>query len=122
MTNHSEILSFLRRHERARQDKLDVRFCKARRDFERIVQFIISDHQPKRIWQWGSLLDRRKFTEISDLDIAIEGLASAQEIFEITAQAEEMTALPLDIVEMEKIAPEYRALIQRKGRLVHGSA
>ena len=85
-----------------------------------VVKYIISEHRPKRIWQWGSLLDRRKFTEISDLDIAVEGLESAQEVFEIAARAEDLTDLPLDIIEMEKIAPEYRQLIEKKGRLVYG--
>jgi len=42
-------------------------------------------------------------------------------LFEIVARAEELTDFPLDIVEMEKIAPEFRDLIKRKGRLVYGS-
>ncbi len=120
MTDHRETLDFLKQREQARQDTLDLRFREAWRDFERIVKYIISEHRPKRIWQWGSLLDRRKFTEISDLDIAVEGLESAQEVFEIAARAEDLTDLPLDIIEMEKIAPEYRQLIEKKGRLVYG--
>lgn len=121
MKDHSKTLDFLSRRERVRQERLDARFRAAWRDFDRIVSYIVAEHRPKGIWQWGSLLDRRKFSDISDLDIAIEGLGSASELFQIVARAEELTDFPLDIVELEKIAPEFRELIKRKGRLVYGS-
>ena len=121
MKDHSKTLDFLRRRERVRQERLDARFRDASRDFDRIVSYIVAKHRPKRIWQWISLLERRKFSDVSDLDIAIEGLGSAAELFEIVARAEELTDFPLDIVEMEKIAPEFRDLIKRKGRLVYRS-
>ena len=35
---------------------------------------IVERFAPSRVWQWGSLLDRYSFSEISDIDIAIEGL------------------------------------------------
>jgi predicted nucleotidyltransferase len=120
-TDHRDTLEFLQRRERIRQEALDRRFRKAWRDFDRIVSYIISQHRPKRVWQWGSLLDRKRFSEISDLDIAIEGLDSASEFFEIVGQAEQISDIPVDIVELEKVAPEYRELIKRKGRLVYGS-
>ena len=100
---------------------MDDRFRQAWREFDEIVSYIVSKHRPQRIWQWGSLLDRKRFSEVSDLDIAIEGLSSASQLFEILAYAEKVTDLPLDIIEMEKTAPEYRELIKRKGRLVHGT-
>jgi len=121
MKDHSKTLDFLSRRERVRQERLDARFRAAWSDFDRIVSYIVAEHRPKGIWQWGSLLDRRKFSDISDLDIAIEGLGSASELFQIVARAEELTDFPLDIVELEKIAPEFRELIKRKGRLVYGS-
>ena len=121
MKDHSKTLDFLSRRERVRQERLDARFRAAWRDFDRIVSYIAAEHRPKGIWQWGSLLDRRKFSDISDLDIAIEGLGSASELFQIVARAEELTDFPLDIVELEKIAPEFRELVKRKGRLVYGS-
>jgi len=121
MKDHSKTLDFLSRRERVRQERLDARFRAAWKDFDRIVSYIVAEHHPKGIWQWGSLLDRRKFSDISDLDIAIEGLGSASELFQIVARAEELTDFPLDIVELEKIAPEFRELVKRKGRLVYGS-
>lgn len=122
MTDHSKTVDFLKRREWARQERMDARFQEAWRDFESIVSYIVAEHSPKRVWQWGSLLDRKRFSDNSDLVIAIEGLESATELFQIVARAEELTDFPIDIVEMEKIAPEYRALIMRKGRLVRGSS
>jgi len=118
---HHETLRFLRRRDLARQKALDRRFRDAWRDFDRIVSRIAADYHPRRIWQWGSLLDRRRFSEVSDLDIAVEGLASAAELFAIVAQAEEISDFPIDIIELERTPPEYRALIKRTGRLVYGS-
>jgi predicted nucleotidyltransferase len=116
-----DTLEFLRRRERARQKALDRRFRQAWRDFDRIVAYIISEHQPRSVWQWGSLLDRKRFNESSDLDIAVQGLRSAHELFEIVARAERFSDFPVDIVELEKIEPEYGELIRRKGKLVYGS-
>jgi len=121
-SDHIETLRFLERREQEKQRALDERFSRAWQDFDRIITYIVSHHHPRRIWQWGSLLDRKRFGELSDLDIAIEGLGSASELFEILAHAEEISDFPIDIIELEKTAPEYRQLIKRKGRLVHGSA
>ncbi len=121
MIDHRETIDFLKRRERSRQDALDTRFRDAWRDFQQIVAYIVDTHHPQRIWQWGSLLERKHFSEISDLDIAVEGLCSADEIFQIVARAEELTDFPVDIVELEKVEPEYRELIKRKGKLIYGS-
>jgi len=42
-------------------------------------------------------------------------------LFEIVARAEEISDFPVDIIELEKVAPEYRELIKQKGKLVYGS-
>ena len=31
-------------------------------------------HNPRRIYQWGSLVETGHFTELSDIDIALEGI------------------------------------------------
>jgi len=47
-----------------------------------------------RIWQWGSLLDRRRFSEISDIDIAVEGVPDTATFFELYGKAMSLTTLP----------------------------
>ncbi len=116
----ADTIAFLRRREAARQRELDARFRTAWADFDRIVAMIAGEFAPRRIWQWGSLLRRRHFSKRSDLDIAVEGLGPPERLFRLHARAEELTRLPLHIVELERIRPEYAHLIRTAGRLVHG--
>jgi len=120
MGDPADTIAFLQRREAARQRELDAHFRKAWVDFDRIVAMMASEFAPRRIWQWGSLLHRRRFSERSDIDIAVEGLGSAERLFRLHARAEALTRLPLHIIEMERIQPEYAHLIRTAGRLVHG--
>lgn len=113
-------VAFLRRREAARQRELDARFASAWADFERIAAMIVREFDPLRIWQWGSLLHRRHFSTRSDIDIAVEGLGRAERLFQLYARAEELTAFPLHVVELERIEAEYARLIRSTGRLIHG--
>lgn len=51
---------------------------------------IIEKYSPLKIMQWGSLLNRDLFTEISDIDIAVEGIASAEQYFKLLKDAESL--------------------------------
>ena len=48
-----------------------------------------------------------------------ESIYSAQAIFDICRRAEEMTDFAVDIVELEKIKPEYALLVRRKGKRIY---
>ena len=74
---------------------------------------------PRRIYQWGSLLNRDRFSEISDLDIAVEGLNGPAEFFRILGIAMNGTTLPVDIVELEKVPADVAERIRKQGALVH---
>lgn len=119
MVTRKETIDFLKNRERKRQCLLDERFERAQRDCEKIVAYIAAEHVPKRIWQWGSLLDRKLFNEKSDIDVGIEGLSSPVEIFSILARAEKLTDFPLDIIELEKVEPEFSDMIKQKGKCVY---
>jgi len=114
-------IAFLRHREAARQRGLDKGFETAWAEFHRIVEMIAGEFAPRRIWQWGSLLHRPRFSERSDIDIALEGLGSAERLFQVYARAEALSTFPLDIVELERIEPEYAHLIRTTGRLIHGT-
>jgi hypothetical protein len=52
------VRAFLATKEERRRVALDLRFERARTDFDAIVERIVARHSPRRVYQWGSLLDR----------------------------------------------------------------
>ena len=95
------------------------RFEKAWQDFDNIVALLVKRYKPKRIYQWGSLLNEKYFSAISDIDIAIEGVKSAEQYFQMIGEAMELTDFPLDLVDIEKIDPVHGESIRKRGRLVY---
>ena len=92
---------------------------RAMKDAAAIIRMLVRDYRPVRVWQWGSLLRPNAVRDYSDIDIAMEGVANAERFFELLGKAAAMTTFPLDIVQLEKIAPEHAADIRRKGKLVY---
>jgi hypothetical protein len=94
-------------------------FYKAYADCSAIIKMIIKHFNPMRIYQWGSLLDKKMFTDYSDIDIALEGIGSIEDMIELERIAESLTEFPLDIVELGKIPAAYADIIRSKGILVY---
>lgn len=117
--DYTKARQFLEKKERDRKKSLEERYNQAWQDFHRIVDFIIMKYNPERIYQWGSLLDREHFAEISDIDIALEGITSAEQWFEIYGAIMNMTDFSIDLVQIEKIEPEFADIIKKKGRIVY---
>ena len=114
-----QVRAFLAGRERRRRARLDERYARATRDARAIVAEIAAQVNPHRIYQWGSLLDRNRFSEISDVDIAVEGLNGAAEFFQVLGIAMNGTSLPVDVVEMEKLPADVAERIRQRGALVH---
>lgn len=113
------VRAFLGDKERRRRAAVDARFERAGRDARAIIAQIAAEVDPRRIYQWGSLLDRARFSEISDIDIAVEGLRGPAEFFRTLGIAMEGTTLPVDVVELEKVPPDVAERIRTRGALVH---
>lgn len=111
--------AFFQEKHAARQKRLDASYARALVDFNHIISFIIEKYDPKRIWQWGSLLQRKHFSEISDIDIAVEGLVSFETYAAMWAEVSAMTSFQVDLVEMERIGEENANHIRTFGRLVY---
>lgn len=111
--------AFLARKEERRQARIAARFDRATRDAKAIIRTIVEDVNPRRIYQWGSLLDRSRFSEISDIDLAVEGLSGPAEFFRVLGIAMDGTTLPVDVIEMERVPEEIAERIRAKGALVH---
>lgn len=114
-----KIRAFLEQKKQRRRERLQELFLSASGDFNKIVEMIIHKYRPAKIYQWGSLLNERLFSEHSDIDIALEGLDSVEDYFALLGDAGEMTSFPLDIVLLEKIHPLHAESIKKKGRLIY---
>jgi predicted nucleotidyltransferase len=110
---------FLAAKEERRKHFLDVKYESALGDFNAIKQMIAEHYCPKRIYQWGSLLDRSLFREYSDIDIAVEGVDDPERFSQMFGEAEKLTKFPLDLLDINKIATEFSDIIKVKGRLVY---
>lgn len=117
--NLDQVRAFLAERERRRRARIDERYAQATRDAGAIVSEIAAQVNPRRIYQWGSLLDRKRFSEISDLDLAVEGLNGPAEFFQVLGIAMNGTALPVDVVELEKLPADIAERIRKRGTLVH---
>ena len=117
--DYNKARSFLIEKEEARIKFNHKLYNKACADFNHIVAMLIKKYNPKRIYQWGSLLNKEDFSAISDVDIAVEGVKSAEEFFQMYGDAEELTQFPLDLIEIEKIDPLHAETIKKYGKLVY---
>ena len=110
---------FQRNRERHRQARIQERFERATTDAAAIIAAIVEQVNPRRIYQWGSLLDRSRFSEISDIDIAVEGLPGPAAFFRTLGIAMDGTTLPVDVIELEKVPEDIAERIRTRGALVH---
>jgi predicted nucleotidyltransferase len=113
------LIEFIRKKLEKEKAENHRRFEKAWQDFHQITALMIEKYKPIRIYQWGSLLNEQHFSAISDIDVAVEGITDAQTYFEMIGEADEMTDVPLDIVQLEKIDPIHAQSIRTKGKLIY---
>lgn len=108
---------------RKKQEKLkNQRFAlwqQAQQDAQQIIIMIINQYNPKRIIQWGSVLESKHFSEASDIDIAVEGIGSI-EFMRLLAEAEDMTNFSLDLIRWENVDESFQKILLRKGKIVYG--
>jgi predicted nucleotidyltransferase len=108
-----------RSRAKAKQAGLNALFQEASADFDAIVDMIVRAYRPDRLYQWGSLLDRDKFTSMSDIDIGIVGVTDPASFFRLLRDAEVLSRFPVHIVQMDRIEPEFREIIEQRGRVVY---
>ena len=117
--NYQAVRKFLNEKEQKHQQEIDELFKQAWKDFEAIVEMLIEKYKPQKIYQWGSLLNRKHFSKISDIDIAVVVDFPAEEFFAMFGDADDLTDFSLDLVELDKIEPLHAESIKKNGRLVY---
>lgn len=114
-------LSARRRLQRKQEEITERRFQlwqQAEEEANKIINMIINKYQPQRIIQWGSVLNSKYFSEMSDIDIAIVGVDSVK-FLQILADAEAMTCFSLDLIRWESIDPSFQKIILMKGKIIY---
>ena len=114
-----KVREFIASREERRQRAIRRRFERATGDFDRIVSHIIRKYRPTRLYQWGSLLHPERFSEISDIDIGVEGLSGPEQYFAMLGDAMGMTRFPVDLLELDKLNKKTADHIRRRGRVVY---
>ena len=110
---------FMSKRRTERREHLRERLEQARADFDKIVRHIIHEYEPIRVYQWGSLVSGETFQDISDIDIAVEGIEDSA-FLRMVDDCERLSRFPLHIVRLEDIRAVHRENIIREGVLVHG--
>jgi predicted nucleotidyltransferase len=100
------------------EKRLTNHFFAAKKTAETVTQYIIKRFKPERLWLYGSILDEDKFSMISDIDIATEGIEWGI-FFKMVSECEKLTDLKLDIIDIESIPEIRRRKIFRTGRLIY---
>jgi predicted nucleotidyltransferase len=94
-------------------------FERASADCAQIVEMAVRDFKPRRVLQWGSLLEPDGFDERSDMDIAVEGLARARHLLDLLGRALHMTDFRVDLVELGNLDPKNRESLLRRAKAVY---
>jgi predicted nucleotidyltransferase len=115
----SRVREFLREKQNRRRRRLEERLEQARKDASRIIEHLGRTYAPRRIYQWGSLVEPRNFSEISDIDIGVEGLSGPEQYFAMLGDAMNMTRFPVDLLELDKLSKEMADHIRKRGRVVY---
>ena len=118
MVSHTQVRNYLKKKHDAQRAKRLALWEIAQKDTKNIIEMIIQKYHPKKIIQWGSLLEPRHFSEASDIDLAVVGLDSLS-FMKLLADAEDMTKFPLDLVQLELINPSFQKIILTKGKVVY---
>jgi predicted nucleotidyltransferase len=93
--------------------------AQAVRDFNVILEMIVKEFRPRRVYQWGSLIRPEQFRDYSDIDIAVERITSPEAYFRMLGKAQALTCFPVDLVQLEKLRPEFIQWSREFGTIVY---
>jgi predicted nucleotidyltransferase len=109
----------VQKREQARRTRLNEAWRSARDEADRVVALIVEKFMPSRIVQWGSILRPDRFTEVSDIDIAVEGINDPETWSRMEREVESIVTFPLDLVPLDRIRTEFRSQILESGEVVY---
>src|SRR6056297_1501869 len=94
--NISRVAENMRRQDRERTERRHPLHAEAQRQLDAAVEVTRRFPTVKRVRTWGSILRPERFTESSDLDLAVEGVSSPVEWGRLERALLDTVTLPLD--------------------------
>lgn len=115
----SEDLERYRKYLREREDKeekyLEKRYERAWLVAKDLASLLYGKYHAQKVWLFGSLAYRQRFTKWSDIDIAVEGISDDlyfKAVGEAISIAEDFK---VDIVDIEECSQTLKENIEREG-------
>ncbi|MEK6714151.1 MAG: nucleotidyltransferase domain-containing protein [Nitrospirota bacterium] len=97
--------------EKARQ----VLFTRALDDASKIAGYLRDKHGCGEIYLIGSILDKERFSEKSDIDFVVKGLPK-ERYFYILAEIRDITGFAVDIIPYEDANELIRNTVEKEGK------
>ena len=117
--NISRVAENMRRQDRERTERRHALHAEAQRQLDAAVEVAKRFPAVKRVRTWGSILRPERFTESSDLDLAVEGVSSPEEWGRLERALLDTVTLPLDLVRWEELMEPHRESITERGTILY---
>jgi predicted nucleotidyltransferase len=119
MQNTDPYLDYWRKQQKQQQAHNQYLAQKARKNVETIIQYLIQAFPIKKIILFGSLV-KNKFTETSDIDLAVEGIPPAV-YFQALAQVNALSDRWIDLKPLEDLEPNFLQRVMQTGEVLYVS-
>lgn len=96
------------------------RYGRCRALAERVAESLQAAYGPVDVYLVGSLLDSDRFDETSDLDFAVAGIPAERYVEALGVIEAVVGDEPFDLVLLDSLAPDQRALWLHEGVLLSG--
>ncbi|UCH98277.1 MAG: hypothetical protein JSV88_15930 [Candidatus Aminicenantes bacterium] len=114
--NKNKILESLRKRlDREKEERFKL-FKKLRKNLPHIIN-IITEFNVEKVVLFGSIIDKEKFTEHSDIDIGLIGLNKG-DFFKLYSRLTDRITWPIDLVDLDD-DPKFKAMILEKGEIIY---
>ena len=111
----------MRQQDAEQAAERSARYAVAQEDLGRVLEILRRYPAVKRVRTWGSMLRPDRFTELSDVDVGVEGVDSPQVWSQIERELLDEVRLPLDLVRWESLMEPHRKSIEARGKVVYES-
>ena len=118
-TDIEKAAAHFRRRAEERRRALGERFAEAERQLQRAIDCAGGFPGVLRLITWGSVLRPECFSEISDIDLCVQGIADPREWGRLERALLDVVDMPLHLVRWEELIEPHRERILARGKVVY---